>query len=92
MKYKKKPIVIEAVQCGGTGLFNNDFSERPEWLRVAISDGEIYKSCGNIYIRTLEGDFRVSINDYIIRGIDGEIYSCKPGIFERTYELVESGE
>ena len=43
-----------------------------------------------IYIETLEGDMRVSINDYIVRGIDGELYPCKASIFEKTYERVEN--
>lgn len=42
---------------------------------------------GSLMIRTLEGDMRVSAGDYVIRGVQGEFYPCKPDIFEQTYEL-----
>ena len=43
---------------------------------------------GNLVIRTLEGDMRVSVGDYVIRGVDGEFYPCKPDIFAKTYKAV----
>ena len=48
------------------------------------------KEEGTLLIRTLEGDHIASVGDYIIKGIKGEIYPCKPDIFEKTYEEVES--
>lgn len=59
MKYRKKPIVVEAYQTDKV-----------------------------IYIETLEGTMKAEIGDYIITGINGEQYPCKPDIFERTYEVV----
>ena len=60
MKYRKKPIVIEA-----------------------------YQTKKEIIINTLEGDMKANIGDYIITGVNGEVYPCKPDIFEKTYEKVE---
>ena len=83
MKYRKKPVVIEAVQYLGTG---ENFEEIDEFV-----EGNLYVDSdkGDVpFIRTLEGDMFVSVNDYVIRGIQGEFYPCKPDIFEATYEIV----
>ena len=84
MKYRKKPITIEAIQWTGDNImrisaffYNND-SE-------AIYDSE----SKTFTINTLEGQMVASIGDYIIKGIHGEFYPCKPDIFEESYELVE---
>ena len=50
---------------------------------------EAYQTNTEMIIHTLEGDMLASIGDYIITGVDGEQYPCKPDIFEKTYELVE---
>jgi len=87
-KYRKKPIVVEAYQfisCADLKFHS------PDWLRSHIGK-EIIVSWGKnagAYIQTLEGKMKVSIGDYIIKGVDGEFYPCKPDIFEKTYELVE---
>lgn len=85
MKYRKKPVEIEAykyqAELGNTRLIN--------WLvlhKVDISGWKIED--GSIIIRTLEGDMHVSDGDFIIIGIKGEVYPCKPDIFEETYEAV----
>lgn len=81
MKYRKKPVVIDAFE------FCENFV--PNWGISAYNDGVIYfddkEEC---FIKTLEGDHHVSIGDYIIRGVNGELYTCKPDIFEKTYEAV----
>lgn len=81
-KYRKKPVVIEAIQWNGSNAFEiwNDFEDIP--IRL--------KEEGTLLISTLEGDHIASIGDYIIKGIKGEFYPCKPDIFEETYEEVES--
>lgn len=81
-KYRKKPVVIEAIQWNGSNAFEiwNDFEDIP--IRL--------KEEGTLLISTLEGDHIASIGDYIIKGIKGELYPCKPDIFEETYEEVES--
>lgn len=71
MKYRKKPVVIEATQW-----FNH-------------GDHPAVKDLGVPVILTLEGPLHVTPGDYIITGVKGEHYSCKPEIFEMTYEPVE---
>lgn len=96
--YRKKPVVIEAFQM--TEARRQDNSEWPNWLHEAwnmshTTIGGLYPSdypnsdgTDRLRIRTLEGDQLVSWNDYIIQGVQGEIYPCKPDIFEATYEAV----
>ena len=79
-KYRKKPIVIEAVQYDDfhTGELN-DFCGSSIFEPVG----------GSPFIRTLEGDMTISKGDWVIKGVKGEFYPCKPDIFEQTYELIE---
>lgn len=93
-KYRKKPVVIDAFQYDGD--FINSVGEPyvPDWAVKALREGDIYyKATGDepyeLFIKTLEGDLHVTVGDYIIRGVKGEIYPCKPDIFESTYESVE---
>lgn len=88
MKYRKKPVVVEAVQYLGSDT-SVPFSERTNWLFNAVYNGDVYQKDGELYIRTLEGNLHVSEYDYIIRGINNELYPCKPDVFERTYELIK---
>lgn len=83
MKYIKKPIVVEAFQEG---------KECPLWFTKAAINGTVYynEASGKLTICTLEGDMIVNKGDWIIQGINGEIYPCKPDIFEKTYDLLES--
>lgn len=91
-KYMKKPVVIEAIQW----TKENDI-ELEHWLSKEKSveleiDDHLYVAgvgtpyISNIQIKTLEGTMEASYGDYIIKGINGEIYPCKPDIFEKTYE------
>ncbi len=85
-KYVKKPIVIEAYkyqsELGNNRLMN--------WLSQmgANIDGWVFHD-GEITIPTLEGAMKASDGDYIIKGIQGEYYPCKPDIFEQTYDEVD---
>lgn len=88
-KYRKKPVVIDA------WLFNNrSDNEPPNWLRE-LEGTKIkvhatrYGNATFIYVHTLEGVMTALPGDWIIRGVQGEIYPCKPDIFEATYEKVE---
>lgn len=83
MKYRKKPVEIEAIQ------FIIDHPQLDE-LRDFAGDHINYEwlNEGNIYIETLEGDMRADEGDYIIKGVKGEFYPCKPDIFELTYEKI----
>lgn len=81
-KYRKKPVVIEAVKWTGD---NMDEIRRfvPESANVQRSLP--HGSC--LYIPTLEGEMTAQVGDWIIKGVKGEFYPCKPDIFEATYEL-----
>ena len=87
-KYRKKPVVIEAVQYKGNGNMNGGV---PDWIWDAFKARTLRADQGAdpLIIHTLEGDMVVSPDDFIIKGIQGELYPCKPDIFEATYELVE---
>lgn len=82
-KYRKKPVVIEAVQFTG-----DNSSELFLWMDC--NDGaepRVRKvQDGVLIIRTLEGDMTAQPGDWIIRGVQGEFYPCKPDIFAATYE------
>lgn len=81
--YRKKPVVIEAVQWDGAPKTANEFiGERYG------TDWEYAKDSEDIVIKTLEGNMTCHVGDYIICGIKGELYPCKPDIFEATYEAV----
>lgn len=83
MKYRKKPVVIEAVKWNGRNA-----RELMRFTDGAVSFVSIYGR-EYAYIQTLEGTMRASVGDYIIKGVDGEFYPCEPDIFENTYEVVE---
>ena len=92
MKYRKKPVIIDAIQFDGLNL---------EEIKLFVGDNIIYDIIDTAWqvgkgrphilmkIKTLEGDMNVSEMDYIIKGVNGEFYPCKPDIFEKTYELAE---
>lgn len=94
-KYRKKPVVVEAIQWMGINLEEiRDFvgnSLIEDYNELQTFKGERIKFLDGIEIRTLEGNHRVLINDYIIKGVQGEFYPCKPDIFLATYEEVENG-
>jgi len=96
MKYKKKPVVIDAVQWTGKNhreifdfLTENDFDKES----MQVTGDHFYidhsKVEGGLIIKTLEGEHLATIGDYIIRGVQGEYYPCKEDIFLQTYEKVE---
>jgi hypothetical protein len=80
-RFRKKPVEIEAILYDG--LNNGDIEE-------FIDNGELVLVLphNEIEIPTLEGTMRASIGDWIIKGIKGEFYPCKPDIFEETYEEI----
>lgn len=94
MKYRKKPVVIEA--------FRFYMDNMPDWFMDNITSNKVilrksdYKrySIEEAYceIETLEGTMTCKGGDYVIKGVNGEIYPCKPDIFEKTYESVENNE
>ena len=82
MKYRKKPVVIEAVQWQG----ESNLDEALAFVGQQREPG--VKGYGAIIIPTLEGDMSALPGDWIIRGVQGEHYPCKPDIFAATYERV----
>ena len=87
MKYRKKPVVIDAVQ------FNSEMTPELENF-LGKANYTFYRAPGGsvLEINTLEGTMRASQGDYIIRGVHGEYYPCKPDIFEKTYEPVDGAK
>jgi hypothetical protein len=101
-KYRKKPVVIEAFQMTLERRWDN--SEWPEWLHEAwnrkrgkknaiwihpdalVAEGR--ESAAELMCGTPEGSYQITWDDWIIQGVQGEIYLCKPGIFAATYERV----
>lgn len=83
-KYRKKPVIIDAFQWTG----DRNQIEDPKWICTRIKNGLISFKDGAMFIKTLEGVVQASPGDYIIKGVKGEIYPCKPDIFEQTYERV----
>jgi hypothetical protein len=87
-KFRKRPVDIEAWHTVA-GL-----SEAPPWVNDAILKGKDFeggiwgtnRDGGTLFVNTAEGPLRISHGDWIIRGIKGELYPCKPDIFEATYE------
>lgn len=80
-KYRKKSVVVEAVEWTG-----NNVIEMEEFASTKVE----YTLDNCLIIGTLEGLMKADIGDYIIKGIQGEIYPCKPDIFEATYEAVNA--
>ena len=98
-EFRKKPVVIEAFQM--TRERRSDNKDWPNWLNLAwnkdfseigaVGSEDFPESDGTtdrLVIQTLEGQLTVGWEDYIIQGVQGELYSCKPDIFEATYETV----
>ena len=92
MKYRKKPIVIDAIRWYGDNLHEvKEFVGKALEYEILDSAWIVGKGIPHTFIRinTLEGKMEVSVGDYIIKGVCGEFYPCKADIFEKTYEKVE---
>ena len=97
MKYRKKPVVVEAFQVTMIREPTKDSPDIPEWLSEALAkkwteQGAVYWLGGNLFVQALGGTVEVSLYDWIVQGVEGELYPCKPDIFEATYEPAEEGE
>lgn len=102
MKFRKKPVEVEAIQWDGSEKclnevvfpFIGDLSKLPK----APDDSHVHTGIGyvpplgSLYIPTLEGTMEAAPGDWIIKGVKGEFYPCKPDIFEMTYEPLDGGE
>lgn len=91
MKYRKKPLIVEAYQFIG----NKVCTTLPRWLEDAHGRGEVRYSPGvqeeeqKLHVDTPEGTMTANLGDWIIKGVQGELYPCKPDIFAETYEAIE---
>ena len=78
MRYRKKPIVIEAVRY----MLEDSL---PDWFMDRVTSNDILLNRdGSLFIKTLEGTMYADFGDYIILGVNGEVYPCKPEIFKKT--------
>lgn len=86
MKYRKKPVVIEAFRLGIDYI--------PDWFMDKVSSNDIILHgthsglLTNADIKTLEGVMHANFGDFVIKGVKGEVYPCKPDIFYATYEEI----
>lgn len=81
-RYRTKPCEIEAIQFTGT-------DENKIQLHNFMGFQYYVDENGNVVIPTLEGNMNASVGDYIIKGLRGEFYPCKPDVFEKKYELIK---
>lgn len=93
MKYRKRPVEVEALQWTGKNQremfdFLTNYKKINEYMNSEGENFYIDHYRGGLIIKTLEGEHIASINDVIIKGINGEFYPCKPDIFEKSYEIV----
>jgi len=84
MRYRKKPVVIEAYQWDGT---EDMLIHLNEW-----SKGKVFSFKVDLLVSTLEGVLKANIGDWIIKGVENEFYPCKSSVFEATYEKVDEAE
>jgi hypothetical protein len=84
-KYRKRPVVIEARQLQSSRSLAETIAA---WCGGRLDENEAYQE-PSILISTLEGTMRADPGDWIIKGVQGEFYPCKPDIFEQTYEAAE---
>ena len=82
MRYRKKPVMIEAVQ------FTRDSVEEAKRFCPVLYPQIRNEQVEFAFVQTLEGQVTASLGDYIIKGVEGEFYPCKPDIFRKTYEAV----
>ena len=90
MKVRKKPVEVQAWSVKELiELAEGDWEKLPAPVIVQYNDGNIFFNPDTIDICTLEGWHRAGFHDYVICGVNGELYPIKPEIFEKTYEVVE---
>jgi len=89
-KFRKKPVIIEAELISQLiNAADHDWDALPDWAIENYEKGKIIFISTHVEIITDEGVMRGERDDYLIRGVNGEIYPCKPDVFEKTYEKVE---
>lgn len=94
-QYRKKPVVIDAIQFIGVADGRLRFASDADWLeeatgKLSTEPGALYRLNDSAAINTLEGPLQISPEDYVIRGVKGELYPCKPDIFVATYDTLDA--
>lgn len=89
MKFRKKPVVVEAFQLPPAGCEQSEVEKFHDWANAVQFDNWVSDRDETIVVVTLEGDMTAKPGDWIIRGIEGEFYPCKGSIFAKTYEPVD---
>lgn len=89
-KFRSKVVEIEAVLWNGAGFT----IPLPQWIKEAAcrdpgTKGSLVRSGDTLLIHTIEGVMKASPGDWIIQGTEGELYPCKPSVFQRKYEAIE---
>ena len=87
-KYRKKPVVIDAIQLTNESVMDCISFVYPEYAAIEPSILDAIRDQKYMHIETLEGDMKAGFGDYIIKGVQGEFYPIKADIFEATYEVV----
>jgi len=83
--YRKRAVTIEAIQFTGDNL-----EEITEMLGPDLADQQVTQQINRLVIRTLEGDMKANVGDWIIRGVADEAYPCRNDVFLRTYEPADA--
>ncbi len=90
MKFKKRPLEVEAIKVRDALKYASSFWQKlPKWLTEEYEKGNIIFGVGEVHIHTLNGKVVAKIDEWIIRGIKGELYPCAADIFTETYEEVK---
>lgn len=87
INYRKKPVIIQAAQWDGSPAGAREIIDWTRGSETPAHMGDMDGAHQTLYISTLEGEMQVKPYDYVIRGVKGEHYPCKPDIFESTYDL-----
>lgn len=89
MKCRKKLIVVEAEYVSDLIKWAAlDWAKLPSWVVHAYEKGNIVFGSNFIFVKTLEGDMKAEHNAILIKGVEGELYTCKPEIFNKTYDIL----
>jgi hypothetical protein len=90
MKFRKKPVVIEARRFETNNeAGDKNMNELVIWMNQGEPKMRAWHNGTNVFVATLEGEMKADVGDWIICGVKGEFYPCKPDIFEATYEPVQ---
>lgn len=92
LRVRKRPIIVEAVQVGpASDAASRSWTSLPSWVRSAYENGDLVFLPDKAMVKTQHGDMEAGRSDWIIRGVEGELYPIKGTVFESTYDVVGQG-